>query len=119
MSIRSKKTKEDKTQETPSGPQARHRKSIHQAVLFLLDQAKMNNRDITREADRHARILTEELKNSGKTAEDPEPAEPAKETPAQAAPAGATEMPNGSTEAPDAAAILRESRRSARFQKRV
>jgi hypothetical protein len=108
MSIR---TKKNEGKETAAAPSARTN-SLHRAVLFLLDQAKMNNRDITREADRHARILTENLKSPA----NPDP-DPVKEAPAeQPAPADNAPPTDPST---DTAALLRESRRSERFKKRV
>lgn len=37
--------------------------AMHRAVRFLLEQAKMNNRDITLEADHHMETLDAELGN--------------------------------------------------------
>lgn len=107
MSIREPQKK--KATKEAKGMKARP-DAMHRAVIFLLDQAKMNNRDITVEANQHIDTLDEELGNPKELAELKKPAKPGPaivETPATAAPA-TEETPQ------DTAGLLRQSSRFTR-----
>jgi hypothetical protein len=101
MSIRNTKSKKAQKEEK-ARPDAMHR-----AVRFLLEQAKMNNRDITIEADQHIQVLDDELGNP-KELEALKKSAPAGPVEVQAPPPPAdTPQP----EAQDSAALLRQSGR--------
>lgn len=102
MSIRKVKEKVDKKrdQEKKARPDA-----LHRAVIFLLEQAKMNNRDFGPEADHHMKTLDNllgdktELQLAAKS-----------DTPAKAeTPSAAPDAPQD--EPPNTAALLRQSSR--------
>jgi hypothetical protein len=82
---------------------------MHRAVRFLLEQAKMNNRDITPEADHHMEVLDEELGNSKEleAAKKPKPE-------VVAPPAPAPEEEKRDEPQTDTAAVLRQSSRFSR-----
>lgn len=107
MSIRSDKANKATKEETPKGSTTARSSSIRHAVLFLLAQAKMNNRDISREADRHSRLIQEELDNK-------KPEQGVIELPAASEPVKAPEgtpAPTPTDAAPSTAELLRPSRR--------
>jgi hypothetical protein len=100
MSIRTAKDKK-KAKEEKARPDAMHR-----AVRFLLEQAKLNNRDITTEADLHMQILDDEFGNPKELQALKTPQGPV-EVHAPPAPPAETPQP----EAQDTAALLRQSGR--------
>lgn len=84
--------------------------AVHRAVVFLLDQCKLNNRDASREANYHLRTLDEKLAIPEKLEEIeglelPDPVETAKTA---AEPTPARTRKRG---AADTAALLKTSKR--------
>ena len=102
MSIRNN-TRKRKEEEKKARPDAMHR-----AIRFLLEQAKMNNRDITTEADEHMQTLDELLGDKKELSRIKTPA-PANAVEMQAPPAAVAET--AQPEVQDTAALLRQSGR--------